>query len=323
MKKARGRPKKNKLDLNSDKINNNHDNIIPASRIKVNYQKKNEYTVPVLIHCDTPKIWKTLFEVIKDNHPYVVMIFDESGIVICTHPNIKDIKHCSIKLFPNSFVDFYVEKTCAIEIDAVEFYKIIKSLSDKVDFVMYADPISKSGYNILTIISNDGNMNKETHIIEQADITKDLDQYIQAMKSGVSQKYDVVLMIEANEFYSKCKNMKAISDEFEISFIRTNGINELRFTFLTNNKIRYECLFKDPNSLIVLETLKEDFSVKRKIKIDKIFKFTKCRKFSTILKIYLPVRNEISQLPTGFEYDIGYKIGTLQVFIDKLKDNNS
>lgn len=326
MKKVKGRPsKKVKFDASLTTINANRENIIPAARISFPYKPKKiaeDIHYPVQIHCNNTKTWKALFEVIKDNHSYVVLIFDPSGIIICTHPNdMTDIKKCSIKIFPHQCVKYYVKEQYTINIDTSEFYKIIRTLNDKMEFILFLEQTVKDGTkcNMLTIQSYGENRTQyESYTIEHPDITEELSPKLKLIKNKDSElQYDIIIMMDAAEFHNKCKNMRAISDKFEIRYSSYKGKKSLVFTFLTNNKIKHESILHESNTCIFNRVPNKDLILSNTFEFDKIYKFTKCFKISTMLKFGFSLDPSI---PSCFEYDINTLAGTIQFFIEKTKE---
>jgi len=319
MKRGRGRPPKKKPfnpKFKDPVINNNKENIIPAANIMRTYkQQEADKNYPLLMMCNNPGTWKILFEVIKDNQSYVNLIFDKTGVTITNHCE-QDIKALSGKLFPDKMIEYRIDKKITIQLDVNEFYKIMKAIPNTSNFEMFIERHELPDGSlfdslVIRICENDKNRQEIYSIrIQDINIEEDITDTTKLNKKTFD--YDMIVMLNADDFYHDCKNMKIFSDEFEICYAN----NILTFYQNINNKMIHTNDMEESKSLEFIKRPTNDNSViKRKFKIDSFFKYTKCAKMSSITKLYL---SSNPKLPGIIEFDIDSQFGTLQIFLNSI-----
>lgn len=320
--RARGRPPKN-ATLNLRKFtsahNINNKNIWPPSLIKASVPVKIQSSAKkynVIFSSNTPQIFETILDMVKGRYTHIMLSFDENGIVIkhVLYESNNDIVKFECRILPKKLLEYKYSVPTVIKFKIDILHNIFKNIKKNTKFTLQIREI-RGEYDrqmLMDIVYRINNKKKHYSFTIPPMITYD------PVIMKKDYKYDIIALYESESFTRDCREYKNFSDDVTISYNK----KLLYFTFqkdkswgtTTMNPICGHTTKGNaiPNPLFVfLRTSKIPFTAS--YKLSSFLKYTKCSKFSTIIKLYLSTDH-----PLIIEYDINPGIGVMQIIVDHI-----
>jgi hypothetical protein len=310
--KKQGRPPKTSININENHdVNINIGDIIPASKIPripqmspINLQFPGVYAVHLCCSPDGLESLTKMMEVIHGiTKDHCTVSFDSSGMIFQKKSNSGQL-HFDARLFSDRMISYYCEHPIAIKIDPGILVKFLKNFKSKLPFYIF---IYKEGdtYEIKFETVNVETNVKRTYTIDYIPIEI---SEVQFAGGFASVDYEMIVLLNSEFFVKECKDMKGLSQTFEI-FCNNNGFQ----INIDREDLSYRGIQGLSNSIKYLKGFKESFeSINKELTTVSVFDYVKCEAFSKIIKFYLSNRKDI---PVILEFDIDPEFGVFQAFL--------
>lgn len=306
----KGRPPK-VTDVYSDiTINVNKDNIVPPSKIvrEVASQESGNthYKINLVMTADQIESFIKVVETIHSiTEEHCAVVFDGSGIVF-QHKSKVDQYNFDARLFADKMISYYCQEKIVIKLDQGLLFKFLKNFKpSKLPCHIY---IVKGSTEIVFETLDEETKVRRIYTIPY--LSYETSSYGENVVGSEvnADNYDIIVMIDSSFFVKECKDMKGLSQDFQIY------CNNKRFQVNYSKETVNYCGIQEMSSSIkFIKKLKEEKDVITKdLSTVCASDYTKCNGFSGIVKFYLSNKKE---LPVILEFDIDPEFGVFQAFL--------
>lgn len=241
---------------------------------------------------------KSLSEVLQNILTDVCFIFDKDCIKLLTIDNRKP-PHLlvSLKMFGDSFDEYYCPKTLSVGINLQHLYKMLKSVKKKDNIMLF---ISKSNPGLLGITTI------------QADTGQPVTSHIKIQKlaqvaTEIPDDYSHPIHISTSTFQKMCKDMQSISNETQLY---AKG-SYLRFSCDVEGMYNREVPFGEFEEELDASEYEDTFHTKS------LSQLIKVSGLNNRMQIYTPPANSELDIPLKISINTG-QLGKLEIYIKSI-----
>ena len=248
--------------------------------------------------------FKTMTEALKDILVDINIEFNETGIKIMEIDATQSIL-VHLHLDASQFQYYYCKKRTIIGISIINFFKLIKTLTNN-DILRLS--IDESDENILNIGIE--NSEKNYHTKYQLNLLEiEYNEY-----ECPDKKFDCQLILPSQCLQKICRDMGNISDIVEVQVINNSLLFKCTGDFANQETIFKENETKNDESIIFKDNNNE--IVQGYYSLKHLISFTKCTNLCQSLEIYIK-----NNYPLIIIYDIG-NMGKLKLCLSPKELNN-
>lgn len=322
-KNKRGRPAKNKgLDLfKLDKsLNINNINIYPAHKIKgidnVYVEKTGALNknIKAYMSCNKPTVFETMMECFKTKEKYITLIFTETGLLFVTQNTVNSPVKFECKIIPdnlnkyiiNNVPDSKKEIKQVIKVDITLLHKVLKTIkkSSEFSFIVYHN--TSINKDILRVENISSSCKKD-----YKDITVNGSLGYTLIQETLARP-DLIVILESADFMTTIKNASAFHQNITIEYPGSHA-SLFKLVYDTNNMRGVTEYSEDTKDNKVNFVLKSDKIIHNTYDITAFIRYTKCSKFSTIVKLYI-----FNGSYMIIEYNVDPGLGTFQLYVNNI-----
>lgn len=310
--KKKGRPPKQPINIASnDKTNSNPDNVIPPSKIIRLIPKPTVDTEIFRVHAQcSQKQLESFLKLIDVIHGIskeepCIFIFNESGISI-QHKDKNDDLIFDCRLFGEIMDSYHCSEPLAMKLDQGTVLKFLKNFKGKNPFSIFIYKDNSCDCEIGFETYNDETNVRRTYNMNYTPV--DYTEFISNISGLSEDNFDVIVILDSSFFMKECKDMKGLSQKFEI-FCNNS---EFQVNFNKDN-VNYNGIQGASNSMSFSKKLSENtMSVNKELSTIEVHDYIKCEGFSNMVKFYLSNKETII---TIIEFDIDPEFGVFQAYL--------
>lgn len=237
--------------------------------------------------------FKTLTEALKEILTDANICFTETSMKIITmDPTETILVH--LKLDKENFEYFYCSHKIHIGINMLNFFKLIKTLTNNDALTLFME---KDNTNILGIRIENGDKNSlTTYYMNLIDVDETNYQIPPA-------QFESIITMPSNEFNKLCRDMINISDVIEIKSIGNQLIFSCKGDFASQETI----LGETSNGLSFVKSCNTDDIIQGYFNLKHLVLFTKCTNLCNSIEMYMK-----NNFPIVIKFAVG-SLGSLKL----------
>jgi len=244
---------------------------------------------------------RILIESLKELLTDTNMVFDETGIKLIATDN-SQIVLIHMKLHAENFEHYFCPQKITIGINMMNFYKLIKTMSNTDTLTLY---IKKNDSNRLGIIMNNFEKNVRTEFkMNLLDINDDIIEIPPA-------KFETELTLPSNDFQKIIRDMTNIGENIEVKSIGSTLLLNCVGDFATQETI----LGETHNGLTFAKSTSESNPIQGVFSLRYLSLFTKCTNLCNLIYVY--IKNDY---PLVIKYDVA-NLGDIKLCLSPNVEN--
>jgi proliferating cell nuclear antigen len=231
----------------------------------------NEYALKFKTVQSTP--FRVLIEALKDILTEANFVFEKDGMKITAmDPSHTVLVH--LKLKAENFEAYYCPKKLVLGIYMLNFYKLIKTMSNNDTLTLF---VLKSELNSLGIkIENSEKNQKTTYTLDLMDIDEESINIPPA-------EFNAVITMLSSDFQKICRDMNNLAEKIEIKSAGKQLIFSCKGDFASQETIMGE---SSNNGMNYVQN-EQDAIIQGEFALKHLVLFTKCTNLCNSIKLYL------------------------------------
>lgn len=309
--KKKGRPPKHPVNVASDeKTNCNPENIIPPSKISritpTMTGDMSKYSVYAKCSQKQLESFLKLIEVINGiTEEPCTFVFNSTGISL-QRKDKNDNLTFDCRLFGDVMESYYCAEPIAIKLDQGTVLKFLKNFKGKTPFSIFIYTATLEFCEIGFETQNEETNVCRTYMMNYTPIN--YCEFISDMKDFSKDNFDIIVLLDSSFFMKECKDMKGLSQNFEI-FCNNNNF-EIKFS---KDNMSYSGVQGLSNSMTYSKKFTDSAnSLNKELSTIEVHDYIKCEGFSNIIKFYLSNDKETK---TVIEFDVSPEFGVFQAYL--------